>query len=299
MPLRGDFYRGVIKLSELARIPDLCSPARGDFSSELEENIYRALRMLKSSHMFSLLLDKVKDCGLTISMDDYLSADEYYFYPDLMRLAVGYQNETMRHHEKYILNTMMHLTMGLRHAYHVCGDKMREADIRPHDYIRFKRATVADSEAFTVFVAFEMKMAGITAPWRALLNSHISDMALVFEQTMSRDPVSGFDGRAMKATYDQWFLDKARVSDCDYKALERYDAVLLQEDDHDRIARRVLRYEDYALLGALPSGFNYLHGGSFSTLWFEGSLSADNSMYLKHIMKDIAHLRQKQTAFRR
>jgi hypothetical protein len=299
MPFKREMERNVVKLSELVRMPDLCSPARADFSSALEENIYRALRMLKASHMFSRLLHDVKDSGLMIAMDDYLASDEYYFYPKAMRLAVGYQNEVMRHQEKSILNTMMHLTMGLRHAYHAIEQSWHDADIRPHDYMRVKRAEAADSEAFMIFIAFEMKMAGITAPWRALLNSYISDMALVFEQTICRDPVSGFDGRAMKAAYDQWFLDKARVADCDYKALERYDMALVQEEDHDLIARRVLKYEDYARLGQLPSGFNYLHGGSFSTLWFEGSLTADNSLYLKHIMKDVAHLRQKQTAFRR
>lgn len=279
-------------LNALLARGDIGAIARDDFSSSSEEQIFRALRMMQQSAHAERLLSQVRALDITIGIDPFLGAGESCFYPQRNRIDLGWQSADMTGSEKGVCDYAFALMRALRRAWHARMGLAHDCTVRPHDFLRMSRAVAADAEAFCALIAFDLRMSGHAAPWRMLIAGTNGDIGIVYEQHIERDPVSGFDGRATKAAYDQWFLDRSRMAASDAQALDYYDMSLLNVRDFDGLARRVLRHDDYAAAGMLPSGFNYLSGGGFSTLWYDGYMTDANARHLRHIIKDISYLKR-------
>lgn len=184
------------------------------------------------------------------------------------------------------------LVAGLRRAWHDHQASAPDLRLTPADYLEHTRLMMADSEAVMHLVAWELRGCGESLLWHSLLGGASADIANVFEESITLDAQNQFNGLALKAAFNQWFICGARVTAAEQLALETIDAALATDRallwSSAGVCSRVLVREELGALGALPDGQNYLAGCQFSSLWYGGLSDSGNRAHLRHLLAELS-----------
>lgn len=83
----------------------------------------------------------------------------------------------------------------------------------PVEAVWYNRAIEADAHATAVDIAWKLKEEGKPAAWEhARYVDRCKEMAQKYEEEALRDPASVADGRAKRAAFDHWFVQKQTLS---------------------------------------------------------------------------------------
>lgn len=236
---------------------------------------------------------------VSVGIDPLLEPSSSFFYPAQNHFDFGYQPEILQKTEKGQGRYLVCFIGGLRRAWHHLHGHDADISLKPGDFLTQFRCEEADIEAIIQLIGWELRAAGHTFLWRHLLSGQNSDMAMVFERVVTEDPNTQFDGRALKAAFNQWFAERERTNVCDRRGLDIIDIALLQQSLHHQMASRFLKRDQMQLIGALPDGGNYLSGCHFTSGWYDGLDDEFNRLHLKSIEQDMMQLFEKQEEFRR
>jgi hypothetical protein len=233
---------------------------------------------------------------VSVGLDPLLEPHACYFYPAQNHFDLGYQPDLLQQTEKGVSRYLVSFAGGLRRAWHHHGGRGADVSLRPEDFLLLARCAEADIGAVTHLIAWELRLCGLSFLWRHLLSGPDGDMTVVFERAIAEHPPWQFDGRALKAAFDQWFAERERTGTCDHAALEAIDLALIQHQGAIGVSN--LRREYLQNLGLLPNGSNYLRGCLFSGAWYEGPNDDFNLAHLRHIEQDIQQLFENQSNYR-
>ena len=159
-----------------------------------------------------------------ISNNGYmLSGDEKFLYLDIFNLGAETLNAS-QHYQDYIVLNMIR---ALRDIYF----ETKMADItrlyRIEDILKVERARMADIEAITAKVAWELRAENeIDHLWRALIGQEEGDIAIAFWQILDEHSKALYDGRAVARAFKQWYTCQRRCDAADRETLDYLDGIL-------------------------------------------------------------------------
>jgi hypothetical protein len=255
--------------------------------------IQSLMLILDSSPTGRALLQKAAVTDISVGLDSLLEPSSNFFYPAQKHFDFGYQPDILQKTEKGQGRYLVSFIGGLRRAWHHLHGNGADISLKPEDFLRQFRCEEADIESITHLIGWELRAAGHSFLWRYLLSGPNGDMAVVFERAVAEDPGAQFDGRALKATFNQWFAEHERVTVCDHLGLEIMDMAILQRGHAGKIGTRAAGQESMQRVGMLPDGKNYLSGCLFTGGWYGGLKDDLNCMHLKYIERDLCQLLEK------
>lgn len=276
-------------------LADLCHdlPAARASLCPFTRSLAEIIGHLDASPLGRALLAQAADDGVTIGQDLLLPAADGYFYAERGHIDLGRQEAALQMTEKGLAQYAAALITALRRAGHDVAGHTPGTHLRPRDFADHDRLLAADAEAVLHQAAWELRGAGHTYLWRALLAGDDGDIATVFEESVREDSQSQFNGSALKAAFNQWFACRARIARADHRALERLDAALLRchgQAAAARFAAEPLNREGLECIGLLPDGRNYLASCIFTCAWYAGFDDDANRRHLAHIEQEIIQL---------
>lgn len=152
----------------------------------------------------------------------------------------------------------------------------------PESVLLLERIRAADSDVMAVMIAWELN----GDLWRHLTGSEDSDIALAFSNCLEQDPVS--TGKALTATFRQWFRNVARVNVCDHETLEYMDDVL-NANVGPAFGKKRAGKICVEVLSCLPDKTAYLRGLGEDVLsdpLYAGLSDPINQTHFMHVMRD-------------
>lgn len=264
-----------------------------DDKNEFAVAIAAQLRVLDASPTGRALALALAEKDLVIGGDGFLGGGHSYYYTVAHRLDLSLHAPALAESEKGAARLLSGLVCGLRRAWHELQQAAPAQCLRARDYADHFRLLNADVEAMLYLTAWELRGAGNTSLWRALLAGDNADIACVFERAISDDPQSQFNGEALKAAFNQWFACRERINRCDHAALEQLDAALIRTQgtpERATFATEALRRENLQALGRMPAGANYLEGCLFTNPWYAGFDDETNLQHLRMVEEETSHL---------
>jgi len=221
----------------------------------------QVLGMLERSPTAEKILVQCAKARLLINPDTLLAPGESAFHPDDNILDVpALQGVRGTERQKLLLAEMtLALIAGLREASHHHRGQAFHPELCVPDYLHLARSADADKAAFTVMIAYELREAGNSLPWRHLLAGDAGDISEVFEENMLRHDDTAI---ALRAAYRQWFDSGDREAESEHRALENLDRLLMNLRTRGAVSTWVgqadLVAQTWVRLGELPAGGNYL-----------------------------------------
>lgn len=251
------------------------------------------ISQLDASPLARSLLARAAEDGVTIGQDPLLAAGHSYYYPQQAHIDLGRQDVALQMTEKGLAQYMSGFITALRRHWHEQAGHAPSTSLRPADYADHYRLMAADGDAVLQHAAWELRGHGHTYLWRAMIAADDGDITLAFEDAVRADAQSQFNGRALKAAFNQWFALRERICRADHQALEMLDAALVR--CHDTAAQKhfaTLPLDRAALahLGLLPDGGMYLDGCVFTSSWYAGFDDDFTRRHLQHIEVEVSQL---------
>ncbi len=239
------------------------------------------------------LLTQATSYHFKIAFDAALDADASVFNDHSGILFMPAFNDSYISVKKNMGRALLTFIAGLRRALVTNQKHMHRFDLEPMEYARLIRILEADIDTVTTQVAWELRTAGETAPWRCLLAGDKGDLGFVYSQAIGKYPTGQFDGRIMRQVFRQWFAHPERVNAADHFALEMLDMALSYPDQFDITADKKLTKNDLRLVQKNLPFSNYLADINVFGRWFDGFKDAFNQAHLHHIIGDLCHYKDK------
>jgi uncharacterized protein (UPF0147 family) len=92
------------------------------------------------------------------------------------------------------------------------------------DRMVFERCRAADVDICLVYMGWQIKQAGIVAPWRQIIGSAEGDMALILQEMSEED--EKVDTAMLSNLYEAWMMDDDRLEAIDQQTLQMFDQLL-------------------------------------------------------------------------
>lgn len=287
--LSGKPVRLQLDCLQYSALDAAASPALKAFSVYVRN----VMKILEQSPCGSALLGRAKSSGLSVGLDPLLEPNNCFFYAEQNHFDLGFQPDLLQKTQKGVSRYLACFTGGLRRSWHCTGGFQKTVwRQKPEDALRAYRCMEADAEAAVFLVAWELRAVGAGFFWRYLLSGDNGDIGVVFERIAAEGPEHQFNGRALRAAFDQWFADRTRVAAADRQALEIIDMALVRGRG-ERLPLSGFKGEDLQVLGTLPGGKNYLSGCLFTGSRYDGLDDPFNQIHLQHICRDIAQSLEK------
>ena len=228
------------------------------YATPSKADLTRLVNELRRSPTGAWLLDEAQKAGIRIVYDNKTDYAGYYDR-DLKLVAVEAPLTTRGNLRRgidrgYLLLTLAH---ELRHAWQdQQGAFLQETHWRPRDAILLNRLIEADAEAISAQVAHELNLTGDPRAWNSSKGDY-EDMHRVYRKALKADPAAANDGRAMRAAFDQWFLQRPRVEFYDMSILDAWEETLRKAPGVPFTATKP-QADFMAKLGHVPGYPNYL-----------------------------------------
>lgn len=272
-------------------------PENRDLQQEENHCLHTVVRQLENSPTARALLRFAAVYGGTVGIDPFLEPGACFFYAQKNHFDIGWQSADVQKTDKGINRNLTAMIGGLRRLWHLHHGTHASFSLKPADFLRHCRYENADIESILCLIAWEMRAAGQAGLWRSLLGQRYADIAIVFETQISGDAYTQFDGRALRAAHQQWFMEAERIEDHDRQSLELLDMVLSRLPLPAGFAMKAGQKEDLERIGLLPNALNYLLNlpeGRLTLLSASHLVTGSKiGRYLQDIEKDIEKSQQK------
>lgn len=215
-----------------------------------------------------------------------ISHQDQTLYLDIFSLKLSALLKSEHYRDAILLN----LVRGLREIHHDIhmGDIARL--YRVEDLLKIERARVADIEAMTAQIAWELRASEEDHIWRNLIGQEDGDIAIAFWQALEDRPSALFDGRALARGFKQWYTDQHRSDVCDRDMLDFMDDILRDVKSYNPFGTHKISGSVFESLFTTPQGRRYLHGWGDTILhdpFYAGMHDAYNQAHLFQLMQDI------------
>lgn len=273
-------------------LADLCHDVAAARASlcPFTRSLAEIITHLDASPLARALLAQALEDGVTVGQDPLMPATEGHFYPQRGHIDLGRQDANLQMTEKGLAQYMAAFITALRRSGQDAAGHAPATSLLPRDFADHDRLLAADAEAVLHQAAWELRGAGHTYLWRALLAGDHGDVAMVYEHSVLDNSQNQFNGLACKAAFNQWFACRDRIARADYRALETLDAALVRRPDTAAFATQPLDRATLENIGSLPDGQNYLSGCVFTCAWYQGFDDELNRRHLQHIEEEISQL---------
>ncbi len=164
-----------------------------------------------------------------------------------------------------------------------------------------ERVRAADLDVMAVMIAWELRLGTYLEGWKHIIGSDIGDLAMVYSGYLERDHSALFNGRALLATFKQWFRSAQRLDDCDHDVLEYMDDVINSTHISNPFGRKSPSKMNIEVLSCLPDKSAYLQGMGTEILnnpMFSAIDNEINQTHLFHIMHDLETIMVENVPFR-
>lgn len=175
--------------------------------------IDRALKTIASVPEGKLLVDKLKDSGLPIVMENdfryngaalrsWVSSSSGKVKNEAYEIAVpGYS--THGRLVAFLTHELQHLNQAQSDLLFISQQKV----VSPLETIWYNAAIEADAQAAAVDIAYKLKQIGKGDAWRELCNDRTASRNFTadYEAVAKRNPAAVQNGQAKRAAYDAWF----------------------------------------------------------------------------------------------
>lgn len=166
--------------------------------------------------------------------------------------------------------------------------------LRPDELLKWERIRSADLETFTVYVAWELRIAGHQALWRYLMGTDMGDMAMIFQAIMDTQTGTGAAPLAMLHAFRQWHMGEDRLNDTDSMTLSALDDIVLSSCEQEPFGDARIHGSDLeARITYLKETEQMLSSPEFCVL-----PSDINETHLFHIMSDLETIQVQGVRFR-
>ena len=257
-----------------------------DNCSDLSE-IVKILFVLSSSPTADFILRSCAKKNVRVSQDVEFAADIAHYDRYENCIYTGFQHPSSLKTDHGMGQNLIALARGLRKAWHFHSGNARYTGLRAPDFLKLHRFKTADIEAFTVLICRELRLFDYPQAWKQYLSGYNGDIAIVFLNEIKKDPKTFKNGQALAAAYNQWFMDSVRSNNCDHKALNLIDNILLDNENDLKLGKEKITKREIEKIGRVPSGKNYLKNFTFFKPWYEGLDDEYNRIHLEHIINDL------------
>lgn len=264
-------------------------------SSELNDHkdvLHKSFTTLMASPSALMLMKEAAAQGWQVSIGDLGESDFHLDVPakvltlhdqDLQPQALG--------HSGYFFNTLcVSLIRALRDIWQETRHGGFDEDYGPEYILMLERVRAADCDVLSILVGWELRSEGHTGLWRHIIGSEEGDMAMTFSAYLEKDPSSLFNGKALAATFKQWYQDETRVNSCDHETLEYMDDVLRDYPIGNPFGSRKPTRIGVEILSCLPDRTAYLRDMGEEILrspLYSGLNDEINQGHLMQIMHDM------------
>lgn len=196
---------------------------------------------------------------------------------------------------------LVNLVRALRDVWHEKRHGAFDTLFGPESILMLERVRAADCDIMGILVAWELRSEGHSDIWRHAIGSENGDLAMCYSNYMERDPASQFNGRALKATFKEWYACEERVNACDHQTLDYMDEILKMSDVANPFGEKVPTHVGIELISCLPDKTAYLQGMGREILTdplYSGLDDALNQSHLMHILYDLEVIYVNNVPFR-
>lgn len=246
------------------------------------------LKTLKKSPTASYMIDEVISYDFKISIDEDLSWDESGFENATCTMLVPKFSFADIKTAKNSGRLLLTLATALRRALKANQGHNERFDLKPLEFLRLNRYVEADIDAVSVQICWELRTADHPAAWRQLLAGDRGDLAVVFTNALKTYPMGQFSGKALRATFRQWFADPSRVNDSDHMSLEFLDMALACPDVFNVTADQEIDDNDVRKVQKNLPFPSYLQDMDLRQKWYDGLKDPFNQVHLHHIINELS-----------
>lgn len=283
-------YRYIDCLKPLS-VRDVIEP-RGYYAlPDSTKALHHIFDILKNSPTACHLIDEITSYDFKISIDENLSWDESGFEKSTATMLVPAFDMADIKLAKNSGRLVLSIAAGLRRALKINQGHSERFDLKPLEYLRLSRIVEADIDAVTVQICWELRTAGDASAWRQMLAGDQGDLAVIFANSIKSYPMGQFDGKALRATFRQWFADASRPNDADHMALEFLDMALACPDVYTVTAEKDVSDNDLRKIQKNLPFANYLQDMNLRSRWFDGLRDPFNQVHLHHIIDEMKSLK--------
>lgn len=185
---------------------------------------------------------------------------------------------------------LVNLVRALRDVWHEKRHGEFDTLFGPESILMLERVRAADCDVLGIMVAWELRSEGHSDIWRHAIGSDNGDLAMCYSTYMERDPSSQFNGKALKATFKEWFACEERVNTCDHQTLDYMDEILKYAEEGNPFGDKIPTHVAIELISCLPDKTAYLQGMGREILsdpLYFGLDDPLNQSHLMHILYDL------------
>jgi len=247
--------------------------------------------ILSLSPSARLMLKEAINLEWNLGLEDLKSHD---FHLDVPEKTVMIDNNgmlpTALANSQYFRNTIL---ISMIRALRDVWQEKRHGGFEKYgaeEILMLERVRAADCDVVTVMIAWELRSEGYPQLWRYLIGSEEGDMALCFSNYLERDPSSLFTGKALAATFKQWYANEERVNACDHETLEYLDVIIMSSEDDQPFNNTELTPVGLELISCLPDKTAYLQRRGREILsdpFYAGLKDPINQSHFMHMMYDL------------
>ena len=295
-PTNIDFKdHGISEPSPIWKLCDLLHMQKYCQDSELDEYgllLSESLQILEHSPTaMSLIRYFENKGGLFLTFED---SDQACYYDGDESLIV-LSNRSMDSHTLYNSTwfrtaLLADLVRSLREAWHADVNPNIFRDFQPVDALYLNRAFTADIEGILALSFWELRTVGRSDPWRHLVGSKDSDIALTFARIVENNKSALYDGTGLQHAFRQWYSDHTRIDNVDHDTLEAIDFELSIADTNNPFGHEKLDAARLNNMTSLPDGLCWMEDLSEIIMvdpYYAGMHDIVNQAHLTHIITDI------------
>jgi len=261
------------------------------------------ISQLEGSPSAHAMLKEVCSNGWSITLDD-LDGNDYVI--DVAQKVLTLDNNSLvpaaLGRSNYFRNvTLVTLVKALRDIWQEKRHGGFDELYSPDYVLMMERVRAADLCVLAVVVGWELRAEEYPDLWRHIIGSEIGDMAMIYAKSLERDPISCFNGLALRVTFQNWYHDEARVNACDHDALEYMDDILASANMINPFGTKKPSKMNVEILSCLPDRSAYLQGQGTEILLdpIYSAVDSDiNQSHLLHIMNDLDVVIVEDVSFR-
>lgn len=249
------------------------------------------IAVLSTSPTARLMIKEAMNLGWQMGLADLKGHDFHLDVPEkiIMIDNNGLLPEALGNSEYFRNIILISMVRALRDAWH----EKRHGGFEKYDaeaILMLERARAADCDVMSVLCAWELRSDGHSKLWRHLIGTDEGDMALAFSNYLEKDPSSLFTGKALAATFRQWYQGVERINASDHETLEYLDTLILSSNGENPFGKTELTPVGIELISCLPDKSAYLQRQGREILsdpLYAGLSDPINQSHFMHMMYDL------------
>ncbi len=287
----GFVYAADLSLKQILSID---SDAQDEDFANNYYNLFLAqiVNIIELSPVGSALLNDAADRNWRVHLVD-LDNGDFLIDPHTRLIEInhhGLKPEGLMRSAYFGNQVLLNLVRALRDVWHEKRQTNWYNLFAPEGLLLLERCRSADCDVLSILVAWELRSEGHTDIWRHCIGSDIGDMAMMYSQTLERDPAAQFNGKALYNTFKSWFDSEERSNNSDHQTLEYLDDMLESGHDKKDFGKKMPTHIAIELLSCMPDKTAYLQGHGREILMgpnFSGLNDPMNQTHLMHILYDM------------